>query len=308
MNVATLFGVGPYVAAGVAGVGMGARVWVEGHRRTPAPEQQQWWLLGTVPIGRWALLLLLLGHGVLLAAPAAVIRWGGGPRGRYVVECSGFLLGLTALGGVAGGLRRHLRVRAGVPAGEVADAVFLSSLTVTLASGLWTAARYRWASLWAAATVAPFARSLALGTPVPSLLATVPFVARLHIVAGLAAAAALPPSGLGGRLARAGWRLMDAAGAVAQPVARVMVARLRARRWLVAMLWPAEDLADLARYHGVARPRGAVSGRRAPAAPARTAGLTSTDPSPLPSLDGGPAVGGDVPPADQRRVSIEGGG
>jgi hypothetical protein len=204
-------------------------------------------------------------------APALVLRWDARPTGLFVVEGSSFLLGLIATIGVAIGVGRHLGADGGSRLGEVGDAVFLSSLSITLAAGLYTAVRYRWASSWGAATVAPYAQSLWQRRPAASLIGEIPFSARLHVTAAFAAVAMLPASRLGAALVRGAWRVFVAAGAAFETGALGLVGWLRPQR-LRTWLWPQEDLADLAR---LSRRRALVQrlagkARRAGAASAHT--------------------------------------
>jgi nitrate reductase gamma subunit len=242
-----LFGIVPYVALGVAAVGLGLRLILAARAQAVTPSNIDGWdMLGTGLLGRWALLALLAGHGLLLAAPGVITRWAHTRNGLYLIECTGFLLGLTALAGVISGLRRHLGSARGTRRAEIADAVFLSSLLMALCCGLYAAARFRWASLWGAATVAPYARTLVQGRPSPSLLAGIPFAARLHLAATFGAIASLPPSRLGGAVAQSLWALIDAPAAALHAAARAVAQRSRPQRFR-DWLWPEEDLADLAR-------------------------------------------------------------
>jgi nitrate reductase gamma subunit len=258
-----------------------------------------WDLLGPGLLGRWALLALLAGHGLLLAAPGLITGWDRTRSGLYLVECAGFLLGLMALSAVVGGLRRHLAGARGPRPVEIADAVFLSSLLMALSCGLYTAARFRWASLWGAATVAPYARTLVQGRPSPSLLAGIPFAARLHLAATFGAIASLPPSRLGGAVARFLWAVVDAAAGALQMAARALVQALRPQRFR-DWLWPEEDLADLQRE---TRRRAVVDRRaaraRRPSAVAVSPEIFAGPPAPPPPGDPEP----DVP-----TLSAEGGG
>jgi nitrate reductase gamma subunit len=198
------------------------------------------------PVGGTAIMLLLVGHALLLMAPSLVLRWDARPAGLFVVEGTSFLLGLVATAGVAVGVGRHLGAARGSRLGEVGDAVFLSSLAITLAAGLYTAVRYRWASSWGAATVAPYAQSLWQRRPAASLVGEIPFSARLHITAAFAAVATFPASRLGAALVLGARRVSVAAGAAIETRALGLVDWLRPQR-LHNWLWPQEDLADLAR-------------------------------------------------------------
>jgi nitrate reductase gamma subunit len=275
VNAFTLFGVGPYAAVAVAVVGLGARLLAlrfgDPASAGAARAGNKWSIVGG-PVGGMAIILLLVGHAILLIAPALVLRWDARPTGLFVVEGSSFFLGIIATVGVAVGVGRHLGASGGSRLGEVGDAVFLSSLSITLAAGLYTAVRYRWASSWGAATVAPYAQSLWQRRPAASLIGEIPFSARLHVTAAFAAVATLPASRLGAALVRGAWRVFVAAGAASESWALGLVGWLRPQR-LRLLLWPEEDLADLARLsrRRALAQRLARKARQSGAAPARTA-------------------------------------
>jgi nitrate reductase gamma subunit len=244
LNAQTLFVVWPYLALAIAAAGFLARLILikpgEVERGAGA-----WELLGGKKIWRAGWLLLLAGHVLALAAPRAILRWnGGGDVQVYALEGAGFLCGVLALVGLGGGLRRHLGRGRAPAAGEIADAAFLSALTVSLVSGLVIAARYRWASSWSAATVAPYVRSVAGGQPVAELAAGLPLMVQLHVVAALAAIAVLPLSRVGTALALL---VRQAASVAGRPIAALQRAAqgFVRSRGLGEWIWPEEDELDV---------------------------------------------------------------
>jgi nitrate reductase gamma subunit len=284
VNNDTVFCVAPYAAAGCAALGFFVRfvaAGLPGRARPPVPLADGWKLLGGRRVWRIALGLVLVAHLVALLAPETLARWNRTPGRLYLLEGVGLLLGALALVGLTGGLRRFLGGPTRSLGREVTDAVFLASLTLSVLVGLTVAARYRWASLWSAATVVPYLRSLIRANPEPALMTGTPMLAQLHVVAGLTAVAILPWSGLGttvvllaARGVRGAMGLIDAGAAV---VARVV----RLAAW-AAWLWPEEDLLDDA----VARRPRPAARRRAPRQP----DLVSHH-APLPEL---PAAGADA--------------
>ena len=241
MRTELLFVVFPYVAVGIFIAGSAARyAWarprMEAVRAESGPRSD---LLGGTA-ARVALAIVVVAHVTALLLPGEIRAWNRAPLRLWLLEGSGFLLGLLVLAGWARAMWRHLRDPDARPA-EIADCVFLTVLFVALLSGLLTAARYRWGSSWAAATLGPYLASLARGAPAIAFVEPMPPIVQLHVLSLFALAAGLPFT----RAALATLVVLDrglafagrplAAGARA---ARGLVARIRPSRWL----WPEEDV------------------------------------------------------------------
>jgi len=191
------------------------------------------------------MVLLLVGHALLLMAPDRVLRWDASPTGLSWWKAAGFSwawLRWPVSPSVCGGTWAP---RAGRAPRDRRRGI---SLLAVAGVDLW-ALHGRAISLGVvvgAATVAPYAHSLWQRRPAPSLIAEIPFSARLHVTAALAAVATAPTSRLGAALVLGAWRALGAAGAAAETGARGLVGWLRPQR-LFALLWPEDDLMDLAR-------------------------------------------------------------
>src|SRR6185436_2424643 len=73
-----------------------------------------------------------------------------------------------------------------------ADALLLAALAVAIGSGLAAAVLHRWGSAWYSLSLLPWLRSLLTLQPDVSLVAPLPPVVRLHVLAGIFALAVLP--------------------------------------------------------------------------------------------------------------------
>jgi nitrate reductase gamma subunit len=244
-----------------------------------------------------AVVLLLAGHLVAVLAPQPLLRLIARPGALYLLEGSGFFLGLLAVLAILPSLFRYLASAGESLAGEIGDGVFLSSVLISLACGLLVAARHRWALAWSLGTVVPYVHSVAAGRPATALVSGTPFAMQLHVVASLAALAVLPFSRLGAALALVILHVMEAGGAAIETAARVLVRWARPQQ-LAAWLWPAEDLLDLARHQRrqtaaarrVLRARDARAGQAAapPVVPLLDANLNSGETSaPSVPVEGG---------------------
>ncbi|HXU80054.1 MAG TPA: respiratory nitrate reductase subunit gamma [Polyangia bacterium] len=241
MTASFLFEDLPRAALLVLVAGLALR-WLALALRPPAEDTavgSGWQGLGR--LGMVALVLVLVAHLAALLAPQALAAVSRARLRLYLLEASGFLIGLVALLAWARLVVRHLRAQ-GPSLTAVADSVLLALVAVALVSGLVIAVRYRWASLWGAATLTPYVRSLARGRPMGLLAAPMPLAIQLHLVSTFAALAVLPLSRLSLALLLPLHRSARRLGAwMARPVRAV--GRL-GRTFLArpaAWIWPEEE-------------------------------------------------------------------
>jgi len=215
-----------------------ARRPLAGNTAAPAPD---WRRFGRV--GGLALALVVLAHLVALVAPQALAVITRSRLRLYLLEGGGYLVGLVAALAWGRAMVRHLRTEGPTLAG-VADSALLALVAVALVSGLVTAVLYRWASLWGAATLTPYVRSLGRSRPLGVLAAPMPFSVQVHLVSTFAALAVFPFSRLAAVLIvplhRAAGLLLTGLGWPLKALARA------ARPWLArhnpaAWIWPEEE-------------------------------------------------------------------
>jgi nitrate reductase gamma subunit len=166
---------------------------------------------------RYGIGLVLAGHlaGFLLPGQAAALRRM--PGGAVVVvEAAAFGAGVLALAGLVafvGAAFAPGRPGRAEP-GSLADTLFWTLLAIAVISGLAMALVYRWGSSWLTVTIVPYLRSLLRLQPEVQLVAEMPPLVRLHVLAGIAAGAVLPftrwgaiPGRLASRLRGRPWRV-----------------------------------------------------------------------------------------------------
>jgi nitrate reductase gamma subunit len=135
--------------------------------------------LGSVPF-HWGIILILLGHLLALLVPRGLELWNSGPLRLYILESTGFALGLWALGGVLMLSWRRFsdgRVRAVT---RPMDAVVLALLVLSVVTGVLTAALYRYGSAWFTAVFTPYLWSLVTLRPRPGLVEDLPWLIQVH--------------------------------------------------------------------------------------------------------------------------------
>jgi NNP family nitrate/nitrite transporter-like MFS transporter len=197
MNELFLFGVFPYAAFAVAGVGIAAR------RRFPATlgtrssefleKKALFW--GSVP-WHYAILAILAAH--LLAAVAPGL-WGAlvaDPDRLVALEVAGTALGIWATFAMALlVVRRALSPRLRAVTTKV-DWLVLLLLLGQVATGTWVSLSLRWGSVWYLHTAAPWLGSLVALEPRVDLAAVLPTLAKVHAIGAFVLLALLPFSRL----------------------------------------------------------------------------------------------------------------
>ena len=150
---------------------------------------------GSIPF-HWGVVLILLGHLAALLVPRGILWWNAVPARVYLLEGSGAALAVWALIGlVVLTWRRlsHPRIRA---VSSPMDYVVLALLLVQLATGLWTAASYRFGSSWFAGVMTPYLWSILTLRPRPDLMLDLMWPVKVHVLGFFVLLAVLPFSRL----------------------------------------------------------------------------------------------------------------
>ena len=130
-------------------------------------------------------------HLLLLVAPQAVLRWNADVRRLIVLEAVGAVAGCACVAATLVALWRHL-VSESSDNNSIARTLNLSVAGVVMGSGLTIAITYRWASSWSVVTLTPYVLSLPSTHPRVDLVASTPFLVRLHVLGAFASIALLP--------------------------------------------------------------------------------------------------------------------
>ena len=130
-------------------------------------------------------------HLLLLVAPQAVLRWNVDVRRLIVFEAVGGVAGCACVAAALVALSRQLLSESS-DSKSIARTLNLSVASVVMASGVTIALAYRWASSWSVVTLTPYVLSLSSTQPRIDLIASTPFVVRLHVLGSFASIALLP--------------------------------------------------------------------------------------------------------------------
>ena len=129
----------------------------------------------------WGIVAVLTGHLLALLVPVGFQSWNGSPVRLYLLEITGFALGVWAFGGLILLIYRRLTSRRIAVVTTPMDYVVLTLLFAQIATGLWIAVGYRWGSFWGTGVFVPWMWSLLTLRPRPELVANIPFVLQTHV-------------------------------------------------------------------------------------------------------------------------------
>jgi MFS transporter, NNP family, nitrate/nitrite transporter len=197
MNELFLFGVFPYAALAIAGVGVAARYRTPATLGTRSSEflEKRVLFWGSVP-WHYAILAILAAHLFAAVAPGA---WGSllaDPRRLVVLEIAGVALGIWATFAVALLIvRRATSARLRVVTTWV-DWLVLALLLAQVATGTWIGLTLRWGSVWYLHTAAPWLASLFSLAPRTDLASFLPALVKFHAIGAFVLLALLPFSRL----------------------------------------------------------------------------------------------------------------
>jgi nitrate reductase gamma subunit len=130
-------------------------------------------------------------HLLLLAAPQAVLRWNGDARRLIGLEAGGVIAGCACVAAALAALWRQLFTDRWRDQ-SIGRTLNLSVASVMMVSGVAIALAYRWASSWSVVTLTPYVLSLPSAHPRVDLVASTPFLVRLHVLGAFASMALLP--------------------------------------------------------------------------------------------------------------------
>lgn len=188
---AFLFGLLPYITAGVAVAGLLWRFGAARHTVTTESSQlleSRLLAWGSVA-WHYAILVVLLVHLVAMVFPRAVVSAMASPTRLLVIEAIGLAFGLTALCGLLVLAVRRFRLRAGK---RGLDWLVLAALLVQVVSGVLVAATARWGLAWFPHVATPWLASLARLAPRVDFLASLPLAVKVHLAGAFVLLALLP--------------------------------------------------------------------------------------------------------------------
>jgi nitrate reductase gamma subunit len=125
---------------------------------------------------------VLAGHLIGFVLPKQVLWFNGVPLRLYILETTGFVLGLLCLIGVISFVIRRVTTARIWAVTTPMDMVVLLLLLIQVSLGVAIAVFYRWGSSWYVISAVPYLRSLFVLQPDPAMLVPLPMMVKLHII------------------------------------------------------------------------------------------------------------------------------
>jgi nitrate reductase gamma subunit len=136
---------------------------------------------GSIPF-HYGIVLILLIHLFALIFPKVLLLWNAVTIRLYLLEFTGFVLGLWCFVGLIVLLWRRVRVPNIKAVTTPMDLVVLLLLLVSVITGVLIASGYRFGSTWFTGVFTPYLWSLLILQPRPELVAPLPWLIQLHVL------------------------------------------------------------------------------------------------------------------------------
>ena len=136
---------------------------------------------GSLPF-HLGILLLFVGHLIGFLVPRSVIAFSATPLRLIILEVTGLTAGLLFAWGLVLLMVRRFTSKRLRPVTTVVDYVVYAMLVFQSVTGLYVSLYLRWGSAWYVHVVVPYLWSLFAMKPQIELMASVPWMARLHVL------------------------------------------------------------------------------------------------------------------------------
>jgi len=136
---------------------------------------------GSIPF-HYGIVLILLIHLFALIFPKVLLLWNAVTIRLYLLEFTGFVLGLWCFVGLIVLLWRRVSVPNIKAVTTPMDLVVLLLLLVSVITGVLIASGYRFGSTWFTGVFTPYLWSLLILQPRPELIAPLPWLIQLHVL------------------------------------------------------------------------------------------------------------------------------
>jgi nitrate reductase gamma subunit len=136
---------------------------------------------GSIPF-HYGIVLILLIHLLALIFPKVLLLWNAVTIRLYLLEFTGFVLGLWCFVGLIVLLWRRVSVPNIKAVTTPMDLVVLLLVLVSVTTGVLIASGYRFGSTWFTGVFTPYLWSLLILQPRPELVAPLPWLIQLHVL------------------------------------------------------------------------------------------------------------------------------
>jgi nitrate reductase gamma subunit len=129
----------------------------------------------------WGIVIILLGHLLALIFPWGLRLWDSSPVRLYLLEFTGLALGIWAFVGLLILLWRRLGERRLLVISTPMDFIVLLLLILSSLTGVIMSTIYRFGSFWFTGIFTPYLWGILTFQPHPEMLATLPWLIKLHV-------------------------------------------------------------------------------------------------------------------------------
>jgi len=130
----------------------------------------------------YGILVVLAGHIVAFLFPRELLAFNSKPWRLYILEITALTGGLMTVGGLAAAIVRRWTATKLRAVTTFSDWVVYALLFVQVANGVYIAVAHPWGSSWFAASLSPYLWSLTSLTPDITMIASLPWAVKMHIV------------------------------------------------------------------------------------------------------------------------------
>lgn len=188
----------PYIALSLCVIGTIVRMKWFGFTVTSHSSQflETNWLFWGSRFFHYGIITVIAGHLLSLFFPDFVVTLTGSPKGLTIVQTIAFSFGLTALIGIVILILRRLIHDKLQSVTSTVDTIVYSLLALQVITGLLVAFYNRWGTVWYTTSMVPYLRSLLTFMPDTSVISTMPFLLKTHVVLAYLFVALIPFSRL----------------------------------------------------------------------------------------------------------------
>lgn len=130
----------------------------------------------------FGILFVFFGHLLAFLVPRAILGWNDHPIRLYILEITALSAGILAVVGMLGLITRRISDPKLRVVTSRLDMLLYTLLLIQLVSGVAVAIVHPWGSTWFATSMTPYLWSLVRFQPDVSVIATLPWLIKLHVI------------------------------------------------------------------------------------------------------------------------------
>jgi nitrate reductase gamma subunit len=138
------------------------------------------------------IVVLFIGHIIGFLIPKSIIFLSAVPLGLMILEITAFAFGILTFIGIVLLIIRRIQVKRLHSVTSTMDVVVYSIVFAQVLSGILVAYFHRWGSVWFASSLVPYLRSILILSPDISVISTMPFLIKAHVVSAFVIIGLIP--------------------------------------------------------------------------------------------------------------------